>query len=63
MRLFITQKKGVEFYSYLKNFKNINKIDIYVDSLDFEKEEMINFSSEFIFGYNLKVINLIYIKL
>ena len=48
------QEKGGVFYSYLKNFKNIKKIDIYIDSLDLEKEEIVNFSSEFIFGYNLK---------
>ena len=46
--------RGGVFYSYLKNFKGIKKIDIYIDSLDFEKEEMVNFSSEFIFGYSLK---------
>jgi len=48
------EERGGIFYSYLKNFKNIKKINIYVDSLDFQKEEIINFSSEFIFGYNLK---------
>ena len=48
------EEKGGIFYSYLKNFKSIKKIDIYIDSLDFEKEELVNFSSEFIFGYNLK---------
>ncbi len=48
------EEKGGIFYSYLKNFKNIEKIDIYVDSLNFEKEELINFSSEFILGYTLK---------
>ena len=48
------EEKGGIFCSYLKNFKNIKKIDIYTDSLDFEKEEIVNFSSEFIFGYSLK---------
>ena len=48
------EEKGGIFYSYVKNFKSIKKIDIYIDSLDFEKEEIVNFSSEFIFGYNLK---------
>ena len=37
------EEKGGIFYSYLKNSKNIKKIDIYVDSLDLEKEELINF--------------------
>ncbi len=48
------EEKGGIFYSYLKSFKGIKKIDIYTDTLDFEKEEIISFSSEFIFGYNLK---------
>ena len=48
------EERGGIFYSYLKNLKSIKKVDIYIDSLDFEKEEMVNFSSEFIFGYNLK---------
>ena len=48
------EEKGGIFYSYLKNFKSIKKIDIYIDSLNFEKDEIVNFSSEFIFGYNLK---------
>ena len=39
------EEKGGIFYSYLKNFKNIKKIDIYIDSLDLEKEEIVNFSS------------------
>ncbi len=45
------EEKGGIFYSYLKNVK---KIDIYIDTLDFKKEELINFSSEFIFGFTLK---------
>jgi len=48
------EEKGGIFYSYLKNFKSIKTIDIYIDSLDFEKEEIVNFSSDFIFGFSLK---------
>ena len=48
------EEKGGIFYSYLKNFKSIKKIDIYIDSLDLKTEEIVNFSSEFIFGFNLK---------
>ncbi len=48
------EERGGIFYSYLKNFKGIKKIDIYVDSLDFDKDEIVDFSSEFIFGYSLK---------
>ena len=51
---FYPEERGGIFYSYLKNFKNIKKIDIYIDSLDFEKEELVNSSSEFILGYSLK---------
>ena len=36
------EEKGGIFYSYLKNFKSIKKIDIYIDSLDLEKEEIEN---------------------
>ena len=58
------EERGGIFYSFLKNFKSIKEIDIYIDSLDFEKEEMVNFSSEFIFGYSLKSYSFdIYIKL
>ena len=48
------QEVGGSFFSYLKNFKNIKKIDFYVDSLDFDKEKLENFVSQFIFGFNLK---------
>ena len=39
------EEKGGFFYTYLKNFKSIKKIEIYIDSLDLEKEEIANFSS------------------
>jgi leucyl aminopeptidase len=45
---------GGLFFSYLKKFKNIRNIDFCVDSLDFDKKKLIKFSSEFIFGFNLK---------
>ncbi len=48
------EEKGGIFYSYLKNFESIKKVDIYIDSLDFAQEEIVNFSSEFIFGWSLK---------
>ena len=51
---FYPEEKGGIFYSYLKNYKNIKEINIYIDSLDFEKEEIVNFSSEFILGFTLK---------
>ena len=33
------QEKGGSFFSYLKQYKNINKIDLYADSLDFENKK------------------------
>ena len=48
------QESGGSFFSYLKNFKNIKKIDFYVDSLDFDKDKLVSFFSQFIFGFQLK---------
>ena len=35
------QEKGGSFFSNLKQYKKINKIDIYPDSLDFENKKLI----------------------
>ena len=51
---YFPQENGGSFYSYLKNFKEINYIDLYLDSLIFDKEKSIDFFSQFIFGFNLK---------
>jgi len=48
------QESGGSFFSYLKNSKNIKKIDFYVDSLDFDKDKLVSFFSQFIFGFELK---------
>ena len=48
------QEKGGEFFSNLKKFNNINKVDLYADSLNQDTEKLINFFSEFTFGFNLK---------
>ena len=48
------QENGGEFFSYLKKFNNINKVDLYADSLNQDTEKLINFFSEFTFGFNLK---------
>ena len=59
-RLLISQENsyfeeiGGIFFTYIKKFKNINSIDIYADSLDEKKDNLIKFFSEFIFGFNLK---------
>ena len=49
-----SQEKGGSFFSYLKKFKDIKKVDLYPDSLDFDKDKVISFFSQFIFGINLK---------
>ena len=48
------EENGGTFFSYLKKFQHIVKLDFYADSLDFEEEYVINFFSEFVFGFNLK---------
>jgi len=48
------QEKGGSFFTYLKQYKKINKIDLYLDSLDFDKKKLVDFFSKFIFGLNLK---------
>ena len=45
---------GGIFFTYIKRFKNINSVDIYADSLNEKKDNLIKFFSEFIFGFNLK---------
>ena len=49
-----SQEKGGSFFSYLKKFKDIKKVDLYPDSLDLDKDKVISFFSQFIFGFNLK---------
>jgi leucyl aminopeptidase len=48
------QESGGAFFSYLKKFKDIQKIDLYPDSLELDKDKLVRFFSEFIFGFNLK---------
>jgi len=48
------QENGGSFYSYLKKFKDIKKVDLYADSLNFDKDELVDFFSQFIFGFDLK---------
>ena len=48
------QECGGAFFSYLKNFKDIKQIDMYPDSLELDKDKLVRFFSEFIFGFNLK---------
>ena len=51
---FFPQESGGRFFSYLKKIKNLNKIDLYIDTLTFDKQKLVNFSSEFCLGFNLK---------
>ena len=51
---FFPQESGASFFSHLKKIKDLNKIDLYIDSLDFDKEKLVNFFSEFCLGFNLK---------
>ncbi len=51
---FFPEEIGGRFYSSLKKVKDLNKIDLYIDSLNFDKNKLINFSSEFCLGLNLK---------
>ena len=48
------QELGGGFYSYLKKFREINNVDFYPDSLDFEKGKLVSFFSQFVFGFYLK---------
>jgi len=45
---------GGSFYSNLKKFKDIKKIELYLDSINFNKDKLTSFFSQFIYGFNLK---------
>ena len=51
---YFPQESGGTFFSYLKKFKDIKKVDLYPDSLELDKDKLVRFFSEFIFGFNLK---------
>jgi len=51
---FFPQESGGRFFSYLKNIKELNKIDLYIDSLNIDKKKLASFFSEFCLGFNLK---------
>jgi len=48
------QEIGGSFFTHLKQYKKINKVDLYLDSHDFDKKKSVSFFSQFIFGLNLK---------
>ena len=51
---FFPEEIGGRFFSYVKKVKNLNKIDLYIDSLDLDKKKLVDFFSEFCLGFNLK---------
>ncbi len=48
------QENGGAFFSCLKKIQDIKKVDLYIDSLNFDKDKSINFFPQFIFGFYLK---------
>ena len=48
------QESGGSFFSYITKFKDIKNVDLYLDSCNLEKEKLIDFFPQFIFGLNLK---------
>ena len=51
---FYPEESGGRFFSYLKKIKNLNKIDLCIDTLELDKQKIIGFFSEFYLGLNLK---------
>jgi len=51
---FFPEEIGGRFFSHVKKVKNLNKIDLYIDSVDFDKQKLVDFFSEFCLGFNLK---------
>ncbi|MBA1340157.1 MAG: leucyl aminopeptidase [Pelagibacterales bacterium] len=51
---FFPEEIGGRFSSHLKKIKDLNKIDLYIDSLNFDKKVLVSFFSEFCLGFNLK---------
>ena len=51
---YFPQESGGKFFSNLAKFKDIKSIAFYIDSLNFDKVKLVDFFSEFIFGFNLK---------
>ena len=51
---FFPEEIGGRFFSHLKKIKDLDKIDLFIDSLDFDKQKLVSFFSEFCLGFNLK---------
>ena len=48
------QESGGSFFSCLKKLQDMKTVDLYPDSLDFDKDKLVSFFSQFVFGFNLK---------
>ena len=51
---FFPEESGGRFFSHVKKIKDLNKIDLYIDSLDFDQKKSVSFFSDFCLGFNLK---------
>ena len=51
---FFPEECGGRFFSHVKKIKDLNKIDLYIDSIKFDKKKLVDFFSEFCLGFNLK---------
>jgi len=51
---FFPEEIGGRFFSRLKQAKDLNKIDLYIDSLGLDNQKSAVFFSEFCLGFNLK---------
>ena len=49
-----TEELGGRFLTFVQKNKNIERVDVIVDSLFNDKNKTINFSAQFINGYHLK---------
>ena len=48
------QDMGGKLFSFIKKNKEISEVEFYIDSLGVEKEKLVKFFSEFVYGFNLK---------
>ena len=52
------QENGGRFFSYLKKFRDIKKIDLYSDSLDFDKDKLASFFFTIYFWFQFKKLHI-----
>ena len=51
---FFPQEIGGRVFSYLKKIKDLDKVDLCIDTLDFDKKKLVSFSAQFCLGFKLK---------